>query len=149
MHETIKLETSDIYQLCDYIIANYGNRLFKVTGDASGNSTSAMVKDNLTYYLIIRTKLNLSNHQMDVPSVNPSLEDNRVLVNSLLSRGNVYIHETKAAALHFDLANVKVDPDGSIDKSNRKDPTKQADALDTFRYGCNTYLKNFIYLPDK
>jgi hypothetical protein len=50
--------------------------------------------------------------------------------------------------LQFDLENVAVLPDGTIKKTDRNDPTQQADALDTFRYACNTYLKNFIYLSN-
>jgi hypothetical protein len=85
---------------------------------------------------------------MLVPSVNPSLEDNRMLVNSLLARGNVELDPQFTKGLQFDLENVAVLPDGTIKKTDRNDPTQQADALDTFRYACNTYLKNFIYLSN-
>lgn len=144
--ETIKLANSDIYQLCDVIKSKYGNALYQVTGDASGKSSSALVQDNLNYYVVIRQKFNLSNNQMLVPSVNPSLEDNRMLVNSLLARGNVELDPIGTKGLQFDLENVAVLPDGTIKKTDRNDPTQQADALDTFRYACNTYLKNFLYL---
>jgi hypothetical protein len=146
--ETIKLANSDIYQLCDVIKSKYGNALYQVTGDASGKSSSALVQDNLNYYVVIRQKFNLSNNQMLVPSVNPSLEDNRMLVNSLLARGNVELDPQFTKGLQFDLENVAVLPDGTIKKTDRNDPTQQADALDTFRYACNTYLKNFIYLSN-
>jgi hypothetical protein len=32
-----------------------------------------------------------------------------------------------------------MEADGSIRKTNRADPTQQADALDTFRYYCNVF----------
>jgi hypothetical protein len=142
--ETIKLANSDIYELCDVIKTKYGNTLYLVTGDASGSSTSAMVQDNMNYYKIIRAKLNLSNNQMMVPVVNPRLADNRVLVNSLLSRGNVLLDKDNTKPLQFDFENVTVLPDGSIKKADRNDPAQQSDALDTFRYACNTFCSKFL-----
>jgi len=115
-----------------------------VTGDASGKSTSAMVQDNLNYYKIIVKELGLTFAQVKVPSINPKLEDNQVLVNSLLSNYPVEIHETDAKALIYDLQNVKMLPDGTIKKVDRTDPTQQADALDTFRYFCNTLMSWFL-----
>lgn len=144
VYETIKIPNSDIYQMCDYIKTVYGNRLYIVTGDASGKSGSAMVADNLNYYKIIATQLNLNMRQFQVPTINPKIAENRVLVNSLLSRGNVRLHKHKTKALQFDLENVSVLADGTLKKQDRNDPAQQADALDTFRYACNVFLNNFI-----
>lgn len=142
--ETIKLPNSDIYALCDYILASYGQCMFMVTGDASGKSTSAMVRDNLNYYRIIKLRLGLGDAQIQVPTVNPRLEDNQVLVNSILARYDVEVHEEKAKGLKYDFEHVKMLPDGTIEKGDRKDPAQQADALDTFRYFCNTFMGWFI-----
>ena len=144
IYETIKIPNSDIYQMCEYIKVNYGNKLFIVTGDASGNNLSAMVKDNLNYYRIIQSELNLSRNQLIVPSVNPSIDENRVLFNSILSRGDFMAHKEKTKALQFDLDNAQVLPDGTLKKMDRNDPTQQLDALDTARYAANTFLHNFI-----
>ena len=141
--ETIKLPNSDIYDMCNYIKANYGNRLFIVTGDASGNNLSAMVKDNLTYYRIIMNELNLSVNQLIVPTVNPRIEDNRILVNSVLSRGDFLMDAEKTKPLQFDFENAKVLPDGTLKKMDRSDPTQQLDALDTCRYAINTFMPTF------
>jgi len=142
--ETIKLPNSDIYQMCKHIKAIYPNYIYMVTGDASGQSMSAMVQDNLNYYRIIIKELNISNAQVKVPTVNPRLEDNQVLVNSLLSNYKIEIHEAKAKALIYDLSNVKMLADGTIQKTERTDPKQQADALDTFRYFCNQFLRQLI-----
>ncbi len=142
--ETIKLANSDIYALCAYIKVHYPRLTFLVTGDASGHSSSALVQDNLNYYRIIMQQLGLAKTQLKVPTVNPRLEDNQVLVNSLLANYKVAIHTTKAKALHFDLHHVKMLADGSIQKSNRNDPAQQSDALDTFRYFCNTFMGWFL-----
>lgn len=144
--ETIKLANSDIYAICDHILVFYPNCLFMVTGDASGNGSSALVKDKLNYYKVIQTKLDLSIQQFQVPNINPRLEDNQVLVNSLLANYPVDIHEEKAKGLHFDLANVAITAEKKIEKSNRADVTQQADALDTFRYFCNTFMGDFLKL---
>jgi len=142
--ETIKLPNSDIYELCDVIKSKYGNALFQVTGDASGKSSSALVQDNLNYYIVIKNKLGLGNNQIMIPTVNPRLDENRMLVNSILSRGNVLLDPIGTKGLQFDLENVSVLADGTIKKTDRNDPTQQADALDTFRYACNVFLKSFI-----
>lgn len=144
--ETIKLANSDIYALCDYINVYYPQCLFMVTGDATGQSTSALVKDNLNYYRVIQTKLNIGINQFKVPTVNPRIEDNQVLVNSLLANYPVEIHVDRASGLHFDLANVNISADNKIEKSVRTDVTQQADALDTFRYFCNMFMKYFLKL---
>lgn len=145
--ETVKLENSDIYALCDYIIVHYQRCLFLVTGDATGKNTTALVKDNLNFYKVIRQKLKLGPEQISVPTINPSLEDNQVLVNSIFAHYPVEIHSEKARHLKFDLTHVKTLANGTIDKSNRDDPTKQADALDTLRYWMNRFMGDFLTRP--
>jgi hypothetical protein len=142
--EQIKLGNSNIYDLCDYIIANYGGCMFIVTGDATGRATSALVKDNLNYYHVIKSKLNLSVNQLKVPTINPSLEENRVLINFVLKNLDVIIDKDRCKPLIYDLEHVRVLPDGSIDKSNRNDPTKQADAIDCARYLLNSFFKHVL-----
>lgn len=142
--EQIKLPNSNIYDLCDHIIAKYGGCLLVVTGDATGRASSALVKDNINYYTVIKSKLNLSLGQIKVHTVNPSLEENRVLVNSILHHRKVTIDPDSCRPLIFDLEHAQVLPDGSLDKTDRKDPTKQLDALDNFRYYLNTFHKNIL-----
>lgn len=144
--EQIKLDNSNIYALCDYINAVYNGCLLNVTGDATGRASNALVRDNLNYYTVIKNKLNLSQSQLRVANVNPSLEENRVLVNSILHNKNVLLDEIKCKGLIFDLEHAQVLPDGSLDKTDRKDPTKQLDALDCFRYYCNTFHKHVLKL---
>lgn len=139
--EQIKLDNSNTYALCDYIKAKYNGCLFVVTGDATGKSSNALVQDNINHYTVIKAKLNLSNAQIKVSTVNPSIEENRVLVNSVLHHYPVILDEKMCKGLIFDLEYAKVLPDGSLDKTDRKDPTKQLDALDCFRYFVNTFFR--------
>lgn len=144
--EQIKLGNSNIHDLCDRIIATYGGSMFIVTGDATGKASSALVKDNINYYTVIRSKLNLSFQQLKVPSINPTLEENRVLINYALKNMKITIDPDNCKGLIYDLEHARVLPDGSLDKSNRNDPTKQLDALDCFRYYLNTFHKHILKL---
>lgn len=144
----IKLHESNIKSLLAEVRKFYPNAVFIVTGDATGKNTNAMVEDKLNYYRIILQQLNLSRAALKVPGVNPRVEANRVLLNALLQNYNWVIDEKNAAGVIFDLKWVKVLPDGSIDKTSRKDPTKQADALDTVRYFCNTLFSSYLKAHD-
>lgn len=142
--EQIKLKNSNIYELCDYIQMKYRGSMFIVTGDATGKASNALVQDNINYYTVIKTRLNLGNSQIKVHTVNPKLEENRVLVNSILHHNNVLLDRERCKGLLFDLEYAKVLPDGSLDKSDRNDATKQLDALDCFRYYLNTFHKHLL-----
>lgn len=142
--EQIKLPNSNIYDLCDAINAKYAGCMFVVTGDATGRASTALVKDNINYYTVIKSKLNLSMSQLRVHTVNPTLEENRVLVNSILHNRKVTLDADRCKPLIFDLEHAQVLPDGSLDKTDRKDPTKQLDALDNFRYYLNTFHKHIL-----
>ncbi len=127
-----KLANSDIYQLCARIRIEFKGFLILVTGDATGQSGSAMVKDNLNYYKIIQRQLGLNTQQFKLPTINPKIEENQVLVNSILAKYPVQIHPIQADALIFDLQNVSILSDGSMKKGDRNDPKQQSDALDCF-----------------
>lgn len=141
-----KLKTSNIYELCDHILAKLGNQFFIVTGDATGQASSAMVKDNVNYYVIIKQKLGLASSQLKVPTINPKVSENRVLVNAYLEHGKVLIDKNNAAGLVYDLKYCEVDMYGDLIK-DRSNEAKKADILDEFRYYLNTFKRNFVKLP--
>jgi PBSX family phage terminase large subunit len=142
--EAIKLANSDIYKLCEYITVSYPGCLFVVTGDATGQNTSALVQDGINYYTVIKSKLGLSQGQLKVPSVNPKVKENRVLVNSVFHQLPVAIDPVKGKALIYDCENVSVNDMGDIDKGDRSNPKKRADHLDWWRYYCNTFWKHIL-----
>jgi hypothetical protein len=142
--ETIKLVNSNIYNLCREIKNKYPTALIVVNGDATGKASSALVKDNLNYYRIIKTELDISENQIQVPGINPTIEDNQVLVNAILEHYPLILDKDKCQGLIHDLKFVEMLPDGSIKKGDREDPKQQADALDTFRYYLNWNFKWFI-----
>ena len=117
--ETIKLHDSNIYALCDVIRAKYPNGLFLVTGDASGKNQSALTKDKINYYTIIKEQLQLNDAQFRVPTVNPPLVENRVLVNAYLNNYPVIINDDTNDGLIYDLLYVEVDENNKIKKDNQ------------------------------
>lgn len=147
--EQIKLPNSDIYKLCEYLLLHYPNTLWTITGDATGTNSSAMVQDNLNYYTVIRQRMNLSPGQFKVPRVNPTIKENQNLVNAVLALCDCKFDKDKCKALVFDFENVRMLATGDVqkvamDKTSRNNPTMQADALDCFRYVCNTFMKHIL-----
>jgi hypothetical protein len=141
-----RLSNSDIYELCDRILATYPDALFMVTGDATGQARSAITKGNLNYYKVIKEKLGIGSRQIKTPSINPAITDSRVLVNSLLQNYNIKIHETECPFLIEDLKYVAMTDENDIDKGKDK---HRSHLLDTFRYMCNTFLKHFLHIDTK
>lgn len=142
--KSIKLKNSDIYKLCDHINGEFPNATFLVTGDATGKNTTALVQDGINFYTVIKNKLNLSMSQLKVPTVNPRVADNRVLVNAAFSQEDVLFDKDDCKELIFDCENVAVNDIGEIDKGNRANPKKRADHLDHFRYYLNTFHKHIL-----
>ena len=145
--ECIKLNDSNIYALCDVIRAKYPHAVFMVTGDASGTNNSALTKDKINYYTIIKEQLNLGDGQFKVPSVNPPLVENRVLVNAYLNNAPCIINEDSNDGLIYDLLYVEVDENNKIKKDVRTDKKQQADAMDCFRYYVNTFRREYLMRP--
>jgi phage terminase large subunit len=137
-----KLRNSNIYELTEKIRNDFPTSVFLVTGDATGKSSSAMVKDSINYYTIIMRQLNIVKGQLKVPSVNPSIEQNRSLLNSVLQHGNVSI-DPSCEGLIFDLRYVQVDEVGKLIK-DRSSESAKADLLDCLRYQFNLTHKNFV-----
>ncbi|MDB5282751.1 MAG: phage terminase large subunit [Bacteroidota bacterium] len=139
-----KLQNSNIFQLCQLIRTKFPHAHFVVTGDASGNSHSAYAQDSNTCYSIIQQQLNVNLGQFRVPRSNPPLHKNQILVNAILEKHRVQIDPDNAAALIMDFKFVEINPDGTIKKTNRNNPTQQADLLDTFRYFCNSCMSQYF-----
>ena len=138
-----KLNNSDIYELCDQIIAYFPFAAFRITGDATGQARSAISKGNLNYYHVIKTKLRLTDLQMKQPSINPSISDSRVLMNSMFQNYKIVIDKELCPNFIFDLKYVEVDENGDILK-DRSSETRKADLLDAGRYLLNTFHKKFL-----
>lgn len=142
-----RLPTSNIYELCDFIIAWFlPSPVWIVTGDATGRASNALVKGNLNYWKVIKDKFALNTNQMKVPSVNPAVKDTRVVCNSILQHFDLII-DPSCTFLIEDLMYVEVDEeDGDIDKKKDKHKTH---LLDCFRYDLYNHFNHLIYQPNK
>lgn len=146
IYKEFRLEDSNTYALCDAIIALYGldDFYFKVTGDASGESGSTMVEENVNNYTIIQQKLNLELSQILLPGANPGHKENRVLTNSLFQRhDNILIDADGCPYLIDDLKFVQINDEGKIDK---KKDARRTHLLDCLRYYFNTFHGDFVKL---
>jgi phage terminase large subunit len=143
---SIKLENSNIYELCDVIMATFPGALVIVTGDATGRATSALVNDQLNYYKVIKQQLQLTDGQIKVPTINPSLVENRVVVNAVLQTRDIKIDNQHCAPLIYDLTYCEVDGNNKLIKDRANDK-RNTDALDTLRYLINNLYKNILRLP--
>jgi hypothetical protein len=102
-----------------------------------------MTKGVLNYYSIIRDELDLPKSAFKVPSVNPSIKNSRVLINSILQKHEDLLIDASCQFLIHDLQNVEADEHGDIDKS--KD-SKSTHLLDCFRYFIWTFHNDFVRL---
>ena len=138
--ECLKLDNSDIWTMCDRLTASYPHVMWMVTGDATGNNSSALLGDDQNFYKIIKQKLGLTNQQMPVPLSNPRIEENRLLVNAVHKNWTVQIDPHRCQPLIYDLQYVEVNQLNQILK-DRSAPNKFADFLDTWRYLINAGVK--------
>src|SRR6188768_37497 len=111
-----RLMNSDVEELCQRILVDYGDRTLLITGDASGQARTAL-KRGLNYYKIIQQALKVGIGQFKLPAANPPIKNTRVLCNSLLGKHPNYHFSDRVPHLIIDLEECEVDETGDIDKS--------------------------------
>ena len=84
--------------------------------------------------------MNLNMQQIQLPGVNPPVQDNRVVVNAVHKNWTVEIDPDNCQPLIYDLTYVEVDNEGNIMK-DRSTSHKFSDFLDTWRYLINMAVK--------
>lgn len=136
-----RLRNSDIFRLCEAIHQHFGDRVFIVTGDASGSNRSAMTRGALNFYQIIKEELKLPRNAFKVPTFNPSIKNSRVLLNSILEKHPDFKIDPGCQFLISDLQNVQTTNDGDIDKGKDAHSTHLLDGL---RYYLWTFHSNFV-----
>ena len=141
--ETVKIPKSGTDAMCNYILLHYPGYLYIVTGDYNGDKASSLYEEQVTNYMLIQQKLRLTDAMLVIVP-NPRQAKNQTLVNNILHYYPCVFHPVKCKELIFDFKNVKKRADGTIVKDDRDDPAQQSDALDTFRYFCNTFMPNFL-----
>jgi len=139
--EGISVDNVDIDEMCDIILAKYPNALLLVTGDQTGE-TSTAIKKGLTYYRRIKANLRLADSQIKLPGKNPLHRISRIETNTVLNKFEVLFDAERCKAVIWDMQNVEYDPETlKIIKSNRSDASQKADFLDCVRYMFHTFMK--------
>ncbi len=139
--ENIFVNNLDIDELCQRILTKYPNALFVITGDQTGE-TSTAIKKGLTYYRLIKQNLRLTGGQIKLPGKNPTHQKSRLETNIILNKCNVIFDEHNCKETINDLIIVEYDSDKKkIIKDNRSE-AQRADFLDCFRYLCHTFMRD-------
>jgi hypothetical protein len=144
-HE-INIPNGSTPEVCEYIIANFTSFLnnMRVTGDATGQNRSALIKGNLNHYRIFKDMLKLRDSEILVPTVNMAISDSRVLCNSVMKNANLYITKDCKKTIK-DVEMAFVDAEGDLVK-NQANPNHH---FDTLRYLIHTFWPDFVSRPDK
>lgn len=137
-----RLQNSNIYELCDRIKAAFPFAVLFVTGDATGQSRSALTVGNINYYTVIMQKLGILPTQVKTPTINPAISDSQVLVNSIFQNFDIII-SPECKYLIEDLKYVEVNEYGDIDKTKDK---HRSHLLDCHRYTLSTFHSNLLKL---
>lgn len=124
--------------------AQWRNKAFMVTGDASGGSQSILKRVGENIWTDIMRGLGIGFRQLILPKANPRLKDSRELCNAVFQNYDEVLINPECRELIRDCEFVKANPDGSIVKDNRKNVLQQADLLDALRYDLNAFSGNFI-----
>lgn len=131
-------------EICDLILARYPQFMFKidVTGDATGQNRTSMIRGNVNHYKIIKERLQLTDRQLQVPKVNPSHINSRILCNSVLQNANVKITANCIQTIH-DAIYASVDEEGELIKTQIEGLHK----LDSLRYLLEIAFPGFLSKP--
>lgn len=141
----IRLDNSDIYEMCDHVLAKYPNAFFMITGDASGKNRSGYARGKTSYYRIIKKQLGLKDAQIKVRSRNLDLLESRILCNSALNNMDINI-DPSCKNLVNDCWYAEVDDSGVLkkDRGNNKN-----DFLDGLRYLLDMEFPSLTRKPGK
>lgn len=145
--EEIRLNNSDIYQMCDFIRGKYPkNRYFYIaTGDRTGYNQTGVVRGKTSYWAIIKEELELSNAQLRLRSRNLDLVESRVLCNAALKQKDIIINPS-CEVLIRDCKYAIVDDKGVLVKDRQKNMN---DFLDCFRYALDSMYPDLSRKPKK
>lgn len=144
--DEIKINNGSTPELCEYIRAKYAMWLGRiiVTGDASGNNRSPLVRGGLNHYIIIKKILGVKDHQFRVRKANLSHINSRMLCNSVLQNADLALTSNCKETIK-DIVYGSVDESGSLIKSTENG----LHFLDNVRYIIDATFPDFITNPNK
>ena len=141
----VSMNNSDIEQVCDRILTQWGSQKFIVTGDVSGKSRSGHTRGKKTYWGVIKDRLKLAEHQIRLRNRNLDLLESRILCNYILEHLDIKIdHQMKQLIRECQYA--RVDEHGILLKDRK---AMKLDIFDTFRYLLDAEFPDAIVRPKK
>lgn len=145
--ELVIENNGDVPEMCDLMEATFGRAAMAncfFTGDATQRKREITQRNNLDAWKIINNRFNLGSKRLRVPRANPSVKDNRILLNALCAFHPDFIFNPQMKLTIFQMQATEVDEDGQLIKHNRGDEKQRADALDDVRYDCNVFLHDYL-----
>lgn len=144
-----RLMNSDIFELCERISTDHPQAYFKITGDASGRSRTAITRGNKNYFQIIKTLLKVNSNQFVLPTKNPWHANTRVLSNLIFAKHPAILINKSMAHMIADIDNVEIDENGSIAKGKDKHKSHLLDTMLSYFWNFHRpFLKRFnVVLP--
>jgi phage terminase large subunit len=141
----VALKTASVQMMADWIRAQSptGEHLLRITGDRGGTSRIIGINGAFTLFGELQRKLGIPASQLSLPP-NPTHLLSRSQTNTVLKAHPDARVDPSCRRLISDMQAVSVDGSGSIVKSDRSKTNQQADALDCYRYLCNTFLRRWI-----
>jgi hypothetical protein len=121
----------------------------EITGDATSSKRDINRIDHKSSWDLIVKGLKVNKKRIRVPKSNPPVKYNRELCNHILySHPGVKVNP-KCKTLIYEARYTEADAEGGIPKKNRNKLEQRADALDTWRYVANAYLRDYIKNPGR
>jgi phage terminase large subunit len=141
--DKVRLDNSDIYQVCDMIKANYPKAFYIATGDRTGYNRSGVVRGKTSYWQIIQQQLQLSDPQLRLRSKNLDLVQSRVLCNAAFKFKSITIDPSLVELIN-DCMYAQVDNKGELIKDRVKNKNDFGDCL---RYAIDAEWPELILKP--
>jgi hypothetical protein len=146
------LMNAGVKQMAEWILSVCPIRhLIRLTGDRNGDNRAVGQDGLVRMFRELQKALAISDAQRKLPA-NPSHVLSREHSNYVLgemrdrndSTRSLCIVDPRCTRLITDMHTVSVDNLNRIIKGDRSNAAKQADALDTWRYFINTYLREWV-----
>lgn len=144
--DEIRVDDGSTPEICERIIAKYPQFLgnIYVTGDASGNNRSPLVRGGVNHYILIKKALGIRDNQFLVRKSNLSHVNSRILCNSVLQNAKFSITKNCKETVS-DCVYASVDEEGELIKT-AKDGRH---FFDNVRYLIDSKFPDFITKPQK
>lgn len=144
--EIVIEKNGDVHEMCDMLLNTYGLKVISnaiFTGDAMQRKREITQRNNIDAWRMIDARFNLG-RRLQVPRANPSVKENRHLINAILAFHPDCKINPKCKKLIYDMQFAEADESGDLIKKDRNKEAQRLDSLDCFRYQSNTFLYDFF-----